>query len=233
MGSFLTKSSRHDSGKAYIAIPNPESGNPVDLCSRDRRKRLPTAVAVVSVVAVLMLLVPVSYFLFATSTRSSAFNHTTLRRQRDDKGTFIACPEDPESARKSGCSFDLLANGWVPDPCFDADMHHDFVDGKDYGFFEDRNGKHRVHQGTVMEGDNSRYPHGLWVNFEEHHTHCRYLVNGSIRAVSRLHAPFLDVYLDRDHMIHCYGVLGENRASSHIETYVKAFFESRKCYLRD
>jgi hypothetical protein len=34
-------------------------------------------------------------------------------------------------------------------------------------------------------------------------------------------------------MMHCYGVLGEHRNSDHIETYVKAFFESRKCYVRD
>lgn len=84
-----------------------------------------------------------------------------------------------------------------------------------------------------MEGDNSRYLDGLWVTFEEHHTHCRYLVNGSIRAVSRPYGPFLDVYLDPDHMMHCYGVLKENKSSGYIETYVKAFFESHKCYVRD
>jgi hypothetical protein len=233
MGAFLTKSSRHDSGKEYVPIPNPESGTPENHHSREKRGRLPKGVVMVSLAAVLVLLIPVTYFLFAASTRSGAFNHTSLPIQHDDKGTFIACPEDPSSARKSGCSFDLLANGWIPDPCFDATMHHDFVDGKDYGFFEDRNGEHRVHQNTVMEGDNSRYPDGLWVTFEEHHTHCRYLVNGSIRAVSRPHGAFLDVYLDRDHMMHCYGVLGEHRNSDHIETYVKAFFESRKCYVRD
>lgn len=183
-------------------------------------------------VAFSVLLAPTSYVLLRKSMGSRAFNNTGLEVQHDSVGTFIACPDDPFSARRSGCSFDLLANGWIPAPCFDATLNHDFVNGRDYGFFLDRKGDYRVHQDTVMEGDNSRYPEGLWVTFEEHVSHCRYLVNGSIRAVSRPEGAFLDVFLDRDHMMHCFGVLGESRPSGHIETYVKAFFESRRCYVR-
>lgn len=236
MGSLLTKPSRCDSTigtKAYISIPTSEPDIPAELRSTQRHRRLPRIVVMATSVVALILLAPVVYFLLRGSAESQAFSHTSLRIQHDSIGSFIVCPADPLSARKSGCSFDLLANGWIPAPCFDAIMHHDFVDGSDYGFFYDRNGERRVHQDTIMEGDNSRYPEGLWVTFEEHISHCRYLVNGSIRAVSRSDTAFLDVYLDQDHMMHCFGVLGESRPSSQIETYVKAFFESRRCYIRD
>ncbi|KAI8936758.1 hypothetical protein NX059_006005 [Plenodomus lindquistii] len=234
MGSFLTKSARLYSPKVYTSIPNSDQHDPEKTSSsHEGQRHPPSTIVTVFSVAALILLVPVSYFLLQTSPGNHASNPTDLRIQHDNNGAFITCPDDPMSARESGCSFDLLANGWIPAPCFDAPMHHDFVDGHDYGFFLDRNGEHRVHQDTIMEGDNSRYPDGLWVTFEEHVSHCRYLVNGSVRATSRPDAAFLDVYLDRDHMMHCFGVMGEQRAPSHIETMVKAFFETRRCYIRE
>ncbi|PSN64609.1 hypothetical protein BS50DRAFT_678674 [Corynespora cassiicola Philippines] len=233
MGSLSTKPSRRDFTKAYAPISNSEPKITADFRSTEKRRRRQTIVILSSFVAVLILLVPFSYFLLRKSAGTGAFNNTSLTVQHDNIGSFIVCPENPSSARESGCSFDLLANGWIPAPCFDATMHHDFVDGSDYGFFYDQKGEQRVHQDAIMERDNSRYPDGLWVTFEEHVSHCRYLVNGSIRAVSRPEKAFLDVYLDRDHMMHCYGVLGESRPLSHIETYVKAFFETRRCYIRD
>jgi hypothetical protein len=230
MGSLSTKPSQRGA-KAYFPIPKSEANIPAEVCSTERTRSKSSIIVVVFLVTFLVLLTPTSYVLLRKNTGTRASNFTGLEVQHDSIGTFIACSEDPISARDSGCSFDLLANGWIPAPCFDATLHHDSIDGSDYGFFLDRNGKDRVYQDTIMEGDNSRYPEGLWVTFEEHVSHCRYLVNGSIRAVSRPEPAFLDVYLDRDHMMHCFGVLGESRPSDHIETYVKAFFESRRCYI--
>jgi hypothetical protein len=232
MGSILTKPSGRDSTKEYVPMPISEPNIPIDICSTKRRS-VRTIFVMASLVAALILLVPISFYLVPRDAGSRTFNQTGLRIQQDSIGSYIACPDDPLSAREAGCSFDLLANGWIPEPCFDATMYHDFVDGSDYGFFLDQNGKDRVNQDTIMEGNNSRYPDGLWVTFDEHINHCRYLVNGSIRAVSRHNAAFLDVYRDRDHMMHCFGVLGANRPHSHIETHVKAFFETRRCYIHD
>jgi hypothetical protein len=130
----------------------------------------------------------------------------------DDKlGPYITCPEDPFLARQENCSFDLLANGWIPAPCFDSAMHHDFVDGKDYGFFEDKLGVRKVHQNTIMEGNISMYPEGLWVTFDEHFEHCRNLLNGSVRAIAPPFTGFLDTFHDEGHLQHCIGVLSESR----------------------
>jgi hypothetical protein len=230
MGSYLTKPSWRGTG-AYLPVPISEANVPAEFCNTEKPRSKSSTIIVAILAVCVVILTPISYLLLRKSMEFRAFNHTGLKEHHDNIGTYITCPEDPVSARKSGCSFDLLANGWIPAPCFDATMHHDYVDGSDYGFFQDRNGEYRVHQDTIMEGDNSRYPEGLWVTFDEHVSHCRYLVNGSIRAVSRPEGAFLDVYLDRAHMMHCFGVLGESRPAGHIETFVKAFFESRRCYI--
>ncbi|KAF4632103.1 hypothetical protein G7Y89_g6027 [Cudoniella acicularis] len=146
-------------------------------------------------------------------------------------GPYIICPKDPTLARQENCHFDLLANGWIPSPCFDSAMHHDFVDGKNYGFFEDVHGVRAVHQNTIMEGDISRYPDGLFVTFNEHFEHCRYILNGSSRAMVPPFTGILDDFRDSGHLQHCIGVLSESRDPLHIETTVKAYFTSHRCYL--
>ena len=133
MGALLTKPSRRDSNKAYIPVPIEESNVPARVWEHEATPT-PTKDCPHSVfVTVLILLAPVSYVLLRRSAGSQAFNRTSLRIQHDSTGSFVVCPEDPSSARESGCSFDLLANGWIPAPCFDSTMHHDFVDGSDYG----------------------------------------------------------------------------------------------------
>jgi len=146
-------------------------------------------------------------------------------------GPYITCHKDPTIARQENCHSDLLANGWIPSPCFDSAMHHDFVDGKNYGFFEDVQGVRAVHQTTIMEGDISRYPDGLFVTFNEYLEHCRYILNGSSRAMAPPFTGILDDFRDTGHLQHCIRVLSESRDPLHIETMVKAYFTAHRCYL--
>lgn len=151
----------------------------------------------------------------------------------DTFGPYITCPTDlnPALTRSAGCSFDLLANGWVPDPCFDTEMHRDFVDGKDYGFFEDRHGKVRVHQHTILEGDIARWPDGLFLEWNEHYEHCRYIMNGSIRAAQPPFTGFLDLFHDEEHLQHCVDFLGDKQEPTLIDPEIKAIFKVHRCYL--
>ncbi|KAH6719401.1 hypothetical protein BKA61DRAFT_597510 [Leptodontidium sp. MPI-SDFR-AT-0119] len=160
----------------------------------------------------------------AGSVRSRIF-HDPLH------GPYITCPEDPVLARQENCHFDLLANGWIPSPCFDSVLYHDFMDGRDYGFFEDIQGKRRVDQEVIMEGDTSTYPEGLFVTFHEHFEHCRYLLNGSSRAIAPPFTGVLDIFRNTPHLQHCIHLLTQSREPGSIETTVKAYFGSHRCYL--
>lgn len=134
-------------------------------------------------------------------------------------------------ARQQNCHFDLLANGWIPSPCFDAEMHHDAVDGKNYEFFEDIKGEIAIDQSEIMKGDNARYPAGLFVTFHEHFEHCRYILNGSARALEPPFTGLLDDFRDSAHLRHCVDIMTQSRKPLHIETTVKAYFTSHRCYL--
>lgn len=156
-----------------------------------------------------------------------------LTVEHDEYGAYVECPHDDiEAALAANCSLDLLANGWTPSPCFDAEMNHHFVDGLDFAFSFSSDGGHRISQQTISEGNLSDVTGGLWVSWDEHLHHCRCLVNGSIRAMADHSKGLLDIWLDGKHMRHCLGVLGEEHAADEIDTMVKAVFWYRRCYLR-
>lgn len=133
-------------------------------------------------------------------------SYASLYIQNDGHGPFIECPINSTSFLEL-CSFDLLTDGVDPSPCFDADMQHDCLDGKSYGFFEDIEGTRRVQQEIIMQGDIARFSEGLWVTLKEHLHHCRYLLNRSIRATTRESPVIIDTFLDGGHMQHCFRLL--------------------------
>jgi hypothetical protein len=149
----------------------------------------------------------------------------------DPQGPYVICPSTggAAAARKAGCGFDLFANGWAPGPCFDAEKHDYFVNQRDYYFWEDKAKNHRVHQDKLLEG-NLEYPE-LFVSFEEHYEHCRYLLNGTKRYAHNPTLGVLDIHMDEEHMNHCIDFLKESRDPYNLEEGVIAYFGHRKCFL--
>ncbi|KAL2838547.1 hypothetical protein BJY01DRAFT_250919 [Aspergillus pseudoustus] len=149
-------------------------------------------------------------------------------------GPYIECEESTYPDHPADCSFDLLANGWVPNLCFDAQMHHDAVDGRDYGFYLGRTGKRRLHQDVIMQGNISMYPTGLWHSWREHVDHCWYLLNGSVRATVAGSIGRLDYWIEDGHMQHCFHMLTKEKDNDpgFIDFHFKAVFFHHRCYLR-
>lgn len=149
----------------------------------------------------------------------------------DPTGPYIICPSTggPSSAFEAGCQMDLFANGWVPGPCFDAEKHAYFVSLHDYRFWADEEKKHRVHQDALLSGT-LEYPE-LFVSFEEHWEHCRYLLNGTQRHAHDPRLGILDIHMDTEHINHCIDFLQESRDPYNLEKDVIAYFGYRKCFL--
>ncbi|KAL3456649.1 hypothetical protein BJX64DRAFT_293910 [Aspergillus heterothallicus] len=148
-------------------------------------------------------------------------------------GPYIECEKTTYPARPTDCSFDLLANGWVPSPCFDAQMHHDAVDGRDFAFYLDYPGKQKLHQEVIMQGNISMFPQGLWHSWREHVEHCWYLVNGSVRATVAGLVGRLDTWVDDGHMQHCFHLMTHEKKhdAGYVDYYFKALFGHHRCYL--
>lgn len=152
--------------------------------------------------------------------------------QYDDPiGPYVTCPSigGPSTALQAGCSLDLFANGWVPRPCFDAEKHDYFISQRDYYFWLDEDGRQRVHQDKLLEGT-LEYPE-LFISFEEHYDHCRYLLNTTKRYAHDPSLGVLDLHVDDGHMDHCIDFLRESREPLFVEVGTKAYFGYRKCYL--
>uniref|UniRef100_A0A1Y1MQ05 Uncharacterized protein n=1 Tax=Photinus pyralis TaxID=7054 RepID=A0A1Y1MQ05_PHOPY len=152
-------------------------------------------------------------------------------RHDNSKGPYVTCQSTggPEAARQAGCRFDLFVNGWVPSPCFDGQKHDYFVEQHDYYFWVDKEKRQRIPQEKLLEGT-LEYPE-LFVSFEEHYEHCRYLLNATKRYAHNPNLGVLDVHMDEEHMNHCIDFLRESRDPYTVEKGVMAYFGYRKCFL--
>ncbi|KAM3435419.1 hypothetical protein MY4824_004885 [Beauveria thailandica] len=160
----------------------------------------------------------------------SSFGGLPVLHDKHDE-PYVTCKStgSPAAARQAGCKFDLFVNGWVPSPCFDAEKHDYFVNLRDYYFWVDSEKQQRVHQEKLLEG-NLEFPE-LFVSFEEHFEHCRYLLNATKRYAHNPRFGVLDVHRDEEHMNHCIDFLKESRDPYTVELEVRAYFGYRKCYL--
>jgi hypothetical protein len=167
---------------------------------------------------------------FSTPKKKIEFGGLPVRYD-DSNGPYVICPSTggPSAALQAGCKFDLFANGWAPGPCFDAEKHAYFVNQRDYYFWLDKDKRHRVHQDKLLEGT-LEYPE-LFVSFEEHYEHCRYLLNGTQRYAHDPTLGVLDVHMNMEHMNHCIDFLRESRDPHTLEVGVKAYFGYKKCFL--
>jgi hypothetical protein len=130
------------------------------------------------------------------------------------------------------CTFDILAHGWVPNPCFDAQIHTDMLAAHKYEFFRSRLGHQKVTQDVVLQGNMSIYNSELWVPYVHHIDSCLYLLNGSVRAMAMQSAGRLDSWLDDRLMQHCFDAIRTNGDAKNTQGRVKTVFEFRRCYLR-
>lgn len=116
------------------------------------------------------------------------------------------CGNSSSEARSLGCIFDLSLVGWVPAPCFDADLNQRFMDWG-WRFFEDQNGTIEVPLERIAESAGTREP--FWAQHGYHITHCELAWERMHRALmggKRLTTHMLNL----EHTRHC-GMMHEMR----------------------
>lgn len=177
-----------------------------------------------------ILKVAISSSSTASTNRKMEFGGLPVQYD-DPDGPYVICPSTggPSASLQAGCKFDLFANGWAPGPCIDAEMHDYFLNQHDYYFWLDMDKRHRVHQDDILKGT-MEYPE-LFVSFEEHYEHCRYLLNSSLRYAHDPTLGILDIHRNEEHMQHCIDFLSESRDPYTLETGVIAYFGYKKCFL--
>lgn len=116
------------------------------------------------------------------------------------------CGNSSAEARALGCIFDLGLVGYVPAPCFEADLNQRFMDWG-WRFFEDQDGTKEVSLERIEESAGTREP--FWAQHGYHITHCELAWERMHRALQggkRLTTHMLNL----EHTRHC-GMMTEMR----------------------
>lgn len=116
------------------------------------------------------------------------------------------CGNSSVEAKSLGCVFDLSLVGFVPAPCFDADLNQRFMDWG-WRFFEDQNGTREVSIERIEESAGTREP--FWAQHGYHITHCELAwerIHRALQNGKRLTTHMLNM----EHTRHC-GMMTELR----------------------
>lgn len=116
------------------------------------------------------------------------------------------CGNSSAEARSLGCVFDLSLVGWVPEPCFDAELNQRFMDWG-WRFFEDQNGTIEASLERIIESAGTREP--FWAQHGYHITHCELAWERMHRALKG-GKPLTTHLLNLHHTKHC-GMMNELR----------------------
>lgn len=133
------------------------------------------------------------------------------------------CGNSVEEALKLGCSWDYLANSWLPQRCIDQELSDEFEATGDWHFYEDRNGTKEL---TVDElkyrvGPNMTY----FTSLKWHRTHCSYQWRKMHRAM-KSGGRIENSLADYEHTLHCGWVFLQDGALDDLLTEISVEF----CY---
>ncbi len=113
------------------------------------------------------------------------------------------CGNSSAEAITQGCIFDMSVLGYVPEVCYDDELHQHFID---YGwrFFEDEEGTREVFEDRLAASAGTREP--FWVQHGFHVTHCQLAWERMHRAIQR-GGKLTTHLLNFHHTHHCGGIL--------------------------
>lgn len=110
----------------------------------------------------------------------------------------LGCGNSPEQAIAKGCLFDVTSFTWLPGPCFDPQIPHDFLATSDWRWYRDAGGQEEVAVSLATTGrlDN------LFVSMRYHVAHCAFMWSKLHRAMAT--GGMIDSYVGSlEHTEHC------------------------------
>ena len=164
---------------------------------------------ILTIIVTLLTVIGAAYFYrLATFSADEIFNNTVAAHYSEAArlNPKYQCGSSAAEAISLGCVFDLSLVGYVPAPCFDADLNQRFMDWG-WKFFEDQNGTIEVSVDRIAASAGTREP--FWAQHGYHITHCELAWERMHRALQggrRLTTHMLNL----EHTKHC-GMMTEMR----------------------
>jgi hypothetical protein len=121
------------------------------------------------------------------------------------KTKILTCGSSVEEARALGCHYDVLADLWVPAPCFDNETVSEYKELSPWRGYSDENGTRLLSEREMSESQS--HESGYYTPARDHLIHCALMLK-------RLHKGYVKgrQYLDSNsgdwnHTVHCVGAL--------------------------
>lgn len=138
-------------------------------------------------IGIFLALCVFALWLMISATSASSLNRST-------------CGDDPETARRNNCSFDLISFAWQRPECYDAELVGEFAAWNEWAFFAHRNMTEPVSQEEAFHGNRT-----LYVEWAYHKVHCTFIWRQMHRQYER---GWVDSHLGNyNHTLHCQHVL--------------------------
>ncbi|EKD13346.1 hypothetical protein MBM_08429 [Drepanopeziza brunnea f. sp. 'multigermtubi' MB_m1] len=203
-------SSDREDGSTTIGNASERFGFLPEVESKYRQAPIPRNRRILDIAATIVLT------LLATATAQVIFNKFLSNAQPDVQNAIQRlygeeqrhnpqhrCGNSSTEAVQHGCAFDMSVLGWVPEACYDDELHQHFLD---YGwrFFEDELGTREVFEDRLAASAGTREP--FWVQHGFHVTHCQLAWERMHRAIQR-GARLTTHLLNFHHTHHCGGIL--------------------------
>lgn len=110
------------------------------------------------------------------------------------------CGANAEEARSLGCKFQIWSYSWVPPECYDGELVQDWLDMRDWEYYDDRYGKGNVVNFTTEVLPGERLLYSTW---GQHYWHCAFTWRKFLRAALGSGIGITDQDLDYHHANHC------------------------------
>lgn len=151
--------------------------------------------------------------------------HPQTKEEVLENGYF--CGHTPEQARMNGCWFDLILYSWVPAQCYDEELQAEFRTG-DYQWFKEREAINEVSTEIAGQGIENE----LWLNWDWHIWHCRYIFLQMTRVLSNSSMGIPGRLMDPKHTEHCVNTLTREEYYPLKEIGTVLYLNYSTCYSR-
>ncbi|KAK4619301.1 hypothetical protein CLAFUW4_10883 [Fulvia fulva] len=150
--------------------------------------------------------------------------------------TLLTCGSSTAEALTSGCMFELWSFSWIPEPCFDADLHDEFL--KTWpsrepvigGYYSDVKGSVQIPLENVLQGT----ANGSFTTWGQHYWHCAFALRKIFRILEEenlAESMSLMTALDRSthHLNHCEDVVANPLKHDWKYIYSEQYIRFRTC----
>jgi hypothetical protein len=130
------------------------------------------------------------------------------------------CGNSSQEALNNNCVLDIISGAWVPIACYDQDLEQEFLQLKDWKWYEDSAGEREISLDMIKKTGG---PNPIHVSLDYHWTHCSFTWRKLHRAM-KLKRP-IDTHIGAyEHTVHCSMGLASRSDSTELKP-VSGFYQ--------